>query len=372
MKKIFVFTILIGLLFLTGCVKNNSETIFKDLTNKINKLDSYTIKGNLEIKNKNMTHTYNVVINHLKKDKYKVTLTNTSNNHEQVILRNDEGVFVLTPSLNKSFKFQSDWPYNNSQIYILDSIIDDLNNDSNTEKKLENDRHIFTSKVNYPNNKGLIKQKVTVKDDLTIEKIEVLNESGDAEMIFTISAIDYNPTFDEAFFEVNSIINNISNNNSNNSNTNRQEENNKNQNETNKEENKTDNNTNNNNNNNTNTTETATLEDIIYPLYLPTGTVLEEQEKVSKTDGERVILTFGGEKSFTLVEETVSKEEEFTIVPTYGEPSFVNDTIGAISDNSLNWVSDNIEYYMVSDVMNSSELLDIARSINVETVSVMK
>ena len=27
----------------------------------------------------------------------------------QIILRNEEGVFVLTPALNKSFRFQSDW-----------------------------------------------------------------------------------------------------------------------------------------------------------------------------------------------------------------------------------------------------------------------
>ena len=58
----------------------------------------------------------------------------------------------------------------------------------------------------------------------------------------------------------------------------------------------------------------VTLEDIIYPLYLPSGTVLKDQEKVSKTDGERVILTFAGDKGFTLVEETATKENEFTII----------------------------------------------------------
>ena len=89
-------------------------------------------------------------------------------------------------------------------------------------------------------------------------------------------------------------------------------------------------------------------------------------------DGERVILTFGGESSFTLVEETVSREEEFTVIPTYGEPHLINGTIGALTDNSLNWTSENIEYYLVSDVMSSDELLNIANSINVKAVSSMK
>ena len=37
----------------------------------------------------------------------------------------------MTPSLNKSFKFQSDWPYNSSQAYIMSSILKDLEDDDN-------------------------------------------------------------------------------------------------------------------------------------------------------------------------------------------------------------------------------------------------
>ena len=219
--------------------------------------------------------------------------------------------------------------------------------------------YIFSSKVSYPNNADLVKQKVYVTNDLKIEKVEVLNTNEEAEMIFTIDSTDYDPTFDESYFEVNSIINTNNSQDSINSNENNQ---------TNSTENdKTTNDTSDNNTNSSSnkTEQTATLEDIVYPLYLPTGTVLEEQEKVSKTDGERVILTFGGEKGFTLVEETVSCEQEFTIIPTYGEPGQINDTIGAITDNSLNWISGNVEYYLVSDVMSSQELLNIANSIDI-------
>ena len=61
-----------------------------------------------------------------------------------------------------------------------------------------------------------------------------------------------------------------------------------------------------------------------------------------------------------------------TIIPTYGEPSFVNDTIGAITDNSLNWISNGIEYYIVSDVMSSDELLNVAKSIDIKAVAATK
>ena len=371
MKKIILITLFL-FVFIVGCGKNHEKAIFNDLTNKINKLNSYSLSGVLDVKNNDNSYNYNVSVSFMKKDKFRVSLINTSNNHEQVILRNDDGVFVLTPSLNKSFKFQSDWPYNNSQIYLLGSIIEDLNSDSEVSKKESDGKYIFTSKVNYPNNEKLVKQRVIVNSDLFIEKIEVLNKDSEVEMTFTIKNIDYNPTFDETYFAVNSIINTNTNENKEEDKDLKKEENNSSVNTTSYHEDKSIKKKLTSSMNGEDILPTATLDDIIYPLYLPSGTVLKDQEKVSKTDGERIILTFAGDKGFTLVEETASRENEFTIIPTYGEPGFINGTIGALTDNSLNWISDNVEYYMVSDVMNTVELLDIANSINVKAVAALK
>ena len=110
---------------------------------------------------------------------------------------------------------------------------------------------------------------------------------------------------------------------------------------------------------------TSVIEDVIYPLVIPEGTKLANEEKVTKANGERVILTFEGEKPFVLVEETVSKEDDLTIVPTYGDPFQFMDTVGALAENSLSWVTSDMEYYLVSDVLNQDELIEVATSISV-------
>ena len=92
-------------------------------------------------------------------------------------------------------------------------------------------------------------------------------------------------------------------------------------------------------------------------------------EKVSTEDGERLILTFEGDSPFTLIEETIKAEEEHTIIPTFGEPDWLGDTIGVVSTNSVNWYSNGIEYYVISNALESSEILEIARSISVIPVS---
>lgn len=327
MKKIFLFGIMLLMLITTGCGKYTKDDIIKDIEKKIDKLPAYKLTATLEILNNEEVYNYDAEVSFKKDDLYKVSLTNTSNNYEQIILKNKNGVYVLTPSLNKSFKFQSDWPNNNSQIYLLQSIIDDIKSDKNVSFKEKNNKYVFTAKVNYPNNKKLVKQDIYFSKKLKLEKVKVYNEDGVAVMTMKVKNIDYSPTFKKSSFQVNEALKSS----------------------TTKET----------------TKKAGVIEDTIYPLALPTGTKLVSEEKIDKTNGNRIIMTFDGEKPFLLVEETATAEEEMTIIPTYGEPYMLMDTVGAMTDNSLTWTTGGIEYYLVSDVLNQSELLNIAQSINV-------
>ena len=111
MKKIFLLFIMV--LLVSGCSKVNKESVVKNFTKKVNTADSYFLSGDLELRNNDEIYNYAVEVSYEKKSFYKVSLKNKSNNATQIILKNEDGVYILTPSLNRSFKFQSDWPYNN-------------------------------------------------------------------------------------------------------------------------------------------------------------------------------------------------------------------------------------------------------------------
>ena len=149
----------------------------------------------MEIINNEDVYKYDVKVSFKEEDYYRVSLKNESNNHEQIILKNDDGVYVLTPSLNKSFKFESEWPYNNSQVYLLKSLMEDINNDKSYKFEEKDNNYIFTSTVNYPNNKTLINQKLYFDKDLNIKEVHVLNESGNAEIKMTFTSVDKIPIF---------------------------------------------------------------------------------------------------------------------------------------------------------------------------------
>lgn len=328
MKKISLSLLVLCCLLVTGCSKASDTDILKKLDKKIDDGKGYVMTAELEVLNNDDKYNYEVETAYKKDDYYKITLTNTANNHEQIILKNDDGVYILTPSLNKSFKFQSDWPYNNSQIYLLQSIINDLDNDEKRTFKNEDKNYLFTSNVNYPNNRNLVKQKVTFNDKLELNEVVVLDGDDVPNMTLKVKDIDFSPRFKKNYFDLEEIMSTVDI----------------------KEE---------------ADEKVSAIDDGIYPLVLPEGTKLASEERVDMTDGERVILTFTGDKPFLLVEETVSAMDEFTVIPTMGEPVMFMDSLGVLSDNSISFTSAGINYYLVSDVMNQNELMEIANSINI-------
>ena len=351
MKKVFLCLFLICLT-LTGCAHRNEKEVLKEFQNKVDSADAYYLTGEMELVNNEDVYNYKIAVSYKKTDFYKIELVNAINDHKQIILRNGEGVYIVTPSLNKSFKFQSDWPYNNSQVYLLASLLDDISNDDNHLFESGNDGYVFTSVVNYPNNPKLVKQKVYLGSDYLPTKVEVLDANDKAQITMKFDKIDLRTEFNDTYFDLNSILD-----------TNALPEEKKETDETPTETQEP------NESKEAETKETATIDDIIYPMYLPTNTYLTSQERVNTEDGERLILTFTGDSSFVLMEQVAKYSNIPEIIPTYGSPELIGSSLAVINDNSANWFDNGIEYYLVSDVMKTDELLQVVRSISVLPVS---
>ncbi len=323
MKKVFLLLIL-GCILFSGCGKSTQKDIIKGFSKKLENSTGYYLKGDLSINNNDEIYNYDVEVYYKKNNFYKVILTNIANQHTQVILKNKNGVYVLTPSLNKSFRFQSDWPYQNSQIYLLDALLHDLKVDKDYTFEKNKNQYIFQTKVKYPNNSKLVNQKIIFNQKGSPRKAIVYDKNGVEIMVMTFDKIKFSPNMTKDEFEIEKIIDTESSD---------------------------------------KMSKKSSLEDVIYPLFVPEGTKLVNEEKVKKNDGQRVIMNYDGEKSFVLVEETADVFQEFTVIPTLGEPYQLMDTLGVITNNSLSWSSGGIEFYIVSDVMSKDEMIEVAQSI---------
>ena len=328
MKKYLI--VLLGVLCLFGCGKADQSNVKDEFVKNISKKNSYLVKGTMNIISNEDTFSYNVTVAK-SNDNYRVNLVNTINNHEQVILRSNNEVYVVTPSLNKSFKFQSEWPDNGSQAYLLNSLVNDINNNSESKAEADGDGFVISSKVNYPNNANLVSEKIYLDKKSNLKKVEVLDKDGKVKITVNYTSIDFKPTFKDDYFKLESLID---------------------------EECCKDKET------------SALMDDIVYPLYLPSNTYLSTKDTVNTESGNRVILTFTGDSPFTLIEEKAVANSEFEIIPVYGEPLMLSETMGALSSNSLYFTSNNVDFYLSSDKLSGNELLTIAESITGSSLSV--
>ncbi|MBR3898159.1 MAG: outer membrane lipoprotein carrier protein LolA [Bacilli bacterium] len=330
MKKTLIFFSFL-LILLTGCGKYTVKDAEKDLEKKIKNLKGYNLYGEMEIKNNDDVYKYDVDVIYKKSDKFRVSLKNKTNNHEQIILKNSDGVYVLTPSLNKSFKFQSDWPYNNSQVYLLQTLLSDIQNDKDKKFKSTNSNFIFTTKVNYPNNSDLVCQKIYFDKNLNPVKVEVLNEDDDVLITMNFKKADLNANFKDNKFsldgnmKVSKDINEV----------------------------KT----------------VSKIDEEVYPMYIPKNTKLTNKETVSLDKGERVIMTFEGDKPFLLVEQTASVVPDNSTISVDGNPYQMATSVAAVSDNMVSWINNGIEYYVVGNNLSEKELISVASSIAVMPTS---
>ena len=324
MKKVLTVVLIITLCTIfTGCGKYNVKNLVKDFSKKVDDSSSYTLSGVLEIKNNEETYSYDVEVMYKKENKFRVSLKNKINNYEQIILRKTDGIYVLTPSLNKSFKFQSEWPYNSSQSYLLQILIEDMKNDENAKFEEIKNGYVVETKANYSSNKDLKTQKIYFNKDKDVYKVEVLDDDGIVKILMNITSVEYNKNIDDKYFDLN---NNMD------SSTLKEEVD-------------------------------KTIDKIIYPMYMPENTYLSSENKVSKDDGERIIMTFSGDSSFMLIQETATIPENMNTIPINGEPYLLVDSVGAVSENSIEWSSNGVEYYLLSDKMSKEELITVAKSL---------
>lgn len=298
----------------------DSKTAIEKYKKNIESKDTYTLTGQMDIVSNEELYQYNVVVDHKKDDNYKASLKNKESGHEQIILKNKSGVYIVTPDLNKSFKFQSDWPFNSSQAYILESLLKDFENDSNIVFEEKDEKYYLSSTVNYPNNTDLVSQKVTFNKDMIPELVEVYDKNGNVSITFKISKIEFGSDLDNSYFEVEESASEDC------------------------------------------CEATGKLNEVVYPMYLPMGTKFKSEETVKTDNSERVILTFTGDKSFILIEEASKSPENFEVTTTSGELVFYENVLGNLNNSSLNWTMNGKDYYIIGNNLSNEEMLKVAAS----------
>ncbi|MBX9976159.1 outer membrane lipoprotein carrier protein LolA [Bacillus sp. CMF12] len=336
MKKKW-FMLLAGLLVvlaLSACGTKSQEDVVKDLNNKLEDIKGYKAEAKMTLQMGTDPQTYEIEVWHKEPDFYRVNLKNAQKEQSQMILRNDDGVFVLTPALNKSFRFQSDWPQNSSQAYLYESLVKDIMEDKEAKFSATKDHYVFETKTRYQNNQMLPVQEIKLKkSDLSPVSVKVMDPDKNALVTVEFSNVKFNASFDKKDFDMQKNM------------TGAQLE----------------------------VPVMAEVEDqefaVKYPQMDMADVKLVDEQEVQTEDGKRVVLTYDGEKSFTLVQEKAAVMPTSSVVTSVkGEPVDLGFTIGALSDNTISWTYQGVDYMIASNDLSPEEMSEIARTVQGEMV----
>lgn len=317
------------LLALSACGQKSQDDVVSDLNEKLEEMKGYKANAKMTLKMGSDPQVYDVEIWHKNPSFYRVNLKNSQKDQSQMILRNNEGVYVLTPALNKSFKFQSEWPKNSSQAYLYESLVKDIMEDKSATFKSTDKYFVFETKTRYQNNKMLPYQEITLnKKDLSPVSVKVMDPDHNALVTVKFSAVQFNTSFDKDAFDMNKNM------------TGAQLE----------------------------VPVMGEVKDERFAVKYPTakidGVKLTQEKDLDIEDGKRVVLTYEGKKNFTLVQEKAEVVQTSLVSKSInGEPVDLGYTVGAITGNSVTWTHEGVDYMLASKDLSPAEMVMVARSV---------
>lgn len=320
MKKIIILGLF--LLSLTGCSFSiKEENVVKQWGEKLESLESYKANVNITNKKGNKDKCFTAEVLYLK-DNYKVTLKNSENNSVQVLLKNTDGVFVLTPALNKSYRFESQWPGNAYHAYLPLSVYKEVLEDQNASV-IKEDCFVVSSQISSRYNQNLASQKVFLDTKtLCIKKVIAY----DAQMNVLIEAkydtFEMTPKLAKESFILNNAMSEAS-------------------------------------------------------LLLGEGSLGEVFECVDPSfelegcslakktsDDEVYILEYTGEVSYTIIQRKASVAVAVASTRFYNDIVELDMCVALKTDNSLSWRYLGSEYQIISNDMEIEDMIMLANSIN--------
>ncbi|MFD2923210.1 LolA family protein [Halobacillus naozhouensis] len=330
---ILLFVLVTIMLVMSACGEKSKEDVVEKLSQQAKEMPGYKTDVTMTMRTGKEEQKYQIQIWHKEDKFYKVKLHNQEDEKgNQIILKNNSGVYVLTPALNKSFKFQSDWPDNTSQPYLYASLVKDIKKDADAEFNVTENHYVFKTKTNYQNNQTLPVQEIYF-DKKTFKPVLVKVFNQDAQALVEVQFdnfkkaenlkkedfdVDQNMAMASGEVPV------------------------------------------------SNMEEKNGANEVLYP-QVTLGAELVDKREVQTEDGTRVIMTYQGDKSFTLIQESaeVQPTSAGQAVTVNADPvALAGGTVAAMSNQRMQWSESGTTFNLASADLTQEEMVSIASSIN--------
>lgn len=310
---------------------NKEEEVQMNFPEIVSNVKSYKLTGKLESFFPTGTKECQVCVYYQKPNNFRVELVNAGNNEPQIMIKNNDGVSVLLPAVNKVFKINSSFPDNSSYPYILQSLSKDIISDDTLTKTVENGTTLLEFKAKLFDNAMTLKQKVTFDNETSLPKeVLVYDEEDTLVTKFVFNNIELNVNFDSNLFRVNESMS---------------------------------------------ASRLVYAEDpisfdrvISYPTYFPENTVLDLENVSGIGDSRRVVMKYSGDSPFTVIQQYVTDSEVLKTEYLSGDIYTMGGALCILSNNTVFFYDGGIEYHVASNTLAYQTMILMGESMRMSNV----
>lgn len=349
----FAITICMTMI-VTACGQKDAGSVVQDLDHVVNSLDSYKGTGKMVVHTGQEPQEYDVEVWYQKPHYYRIMLKNATKDVTQIVLRNDDGVFVLTPQMNKSFRFQSNWPENQGQVYLFQSLARSILSDKNRQFAQDNGIYVFDVLANYQN-ALLARQKIWLDPkSYAPKRVEVTDENGKTLIGVSFDQFEFGNKFEKDSFDMQrnmtswhiqslpTLVDMLQGGSPDGGEavptpTGGAEE----------------------------QPQSDTLP-VMEPSYMPTGVILQDMRDIDLGGLAAVMMRYSGTYNYTLVQH---QPTEKTVMTWQGDPVQIGPILGVVTGEKvkvLSWTDRGIEFQLTSGDLPLEEMVNIAASVQDE------
>ena len=337
LKRIIIIVIVMGLVAfgVIKLIENKTSNVEKSALETLESLESYYMEASMDFYKGEDSRTYIVKVSYKNNEDgnlFKVSMFDKASNQEQIIIKNNDGVYVLTPALNQAYKFNGSWPLNGHKPYLYHSMVETMQSDCDISKL--DDGYLITSVPEFKNMPSWARQEMKLSKEYKPLWVHIYDNNNDVAVKIGFSKVEFNPTFSENYFNV----------------------------EDNVKESRE----------NISTTTSSTLNDLpLYPTNADVDASLKEVSNITVNGATQVMLTYSGKDSFTIIESKVSSNETYTETVVNGEIVDIFGVFGYVVSNSninkLYFTYNGVSYQLYSNSVDVATLIEVASGMEYVT-----
>ncbi len=208
MRKVIGLVAAAGLTvaLVAGCGAPSQDTMVNKLKTETQTLSqqNYTSTAMMTVQTDNSSQTYYIQTNYEGPNQYRIELGDSNKNVNQIIVKNNNGMYIVSPSLQKVFRFNGDWAQNQGHIYLYDQILQQvIQSASQKQAKMTEANGTYTFELPItPANDVVAKEKVEINSK-TMKPTQVVlyDKQGTAVVLIKFTSFQTGVKFQNADFD---------------------------------------------------------------------------------------------------------------------------------------------------------------------------